>query len=312
MEYPLQWYALTTPAAILDHFKIYTDGMRVGDNDKTHCDPVDPQLRAHVADRPLQSVGELGYLPIGLWLTINLFDHEHAPPANFKNLNYPNNTLPSSGYHPVLDYFVIGDPNKGKRGLVNLNSRSPGVLGVLFNKLPVQTELYTHTPASPGPVISALTGGACDDAADLARWLIAKGPFERFSDLGHFFKGTPRLGVASGALPNPHPYPLAALKAAAGAGGVGEFEREALIRNLCNLVTLRGQTFTIILRADAFSPRFGMKGVKQGNVLATAMAVAQVWRDTEPMVTPSRNEQNKLVYTYNYPTFVQFFKILNE
>ena len=301
LEYPLNWYLLTTPSAILDYFKIYTDGMRVGDSQKTHCDPVDPQLRAHVANRPLLSVGELGYLPIGLWLTINLYDHGHIN-KNLGNTSYPNNVLPSMGYHPVLDYFVIGDPDKGRRGRVNLNSRSPGVLGALFNKLPVQTELHTHTPATPGPVISASNGGACDDAVDLAKWLIAKGPFERLSDLGRFFKDTPQLGVASGDYTDP--FPLAALKAAVGLGGFGEFEREALIRNTCNLATLRGQTFTIILRADAFSPRFGKKGVKQGNVLATAMAVAQVWRDTEPMVAADG--------TKNYPTFVQFFKILNE
>ena len=309
MEYPLHWYLLTTPSAIRDYFKIYTDGMRVGDDDKKHCDPVDSQLRAHVANRPLQSAGELGYLPIGLWLTINLYDHGHTI-RNLDNISYRNNALPSIGFHPVLDFFVIGDPNKGRSGLVNLGTRNPEVMGALFNKLPIQTELYTHTPASPGPVIAATKGGTCDDAVELAQWLIDKGPFERFSDLRRCLEGAPQLGVSSGNYTDP--FPLAALKAAAGAGGVGEFEREALIRNICNLVTLRGQTFTIILRADAFSPRFGMKGVKQGNVLATAMAVAQVWRDTEPMVTQSRNAQNKLVYTYNYPTFVQFFKILNE
>ncbi|NLF85180.1 MAG: hypothetical protein GX571_03620, partial [Lentisphaerae bacterium] len=298
-------HMLTTPATLRDYFKIYTDGVRIGDDEASHCDPVTPQARAHVENGPLRSVGELGYLPIGLWLTINLYDHGHTI-RNLSNISYKNNVLPSIGYHPVLDYFVVGDPNKGRRGLVNLNSRSPGVLGALFNKLPVQTELHTHTPATPGPVISAANGGACDDAVDLAKWLIAKGPFERLSDLGRFFKDTPQLGVASGDYTDP--FPLAALKAAlkaeGGAEDVGEFEREALIRNICNLVTLRGQTFTIILRADAFSPRYGMRGVKQGNVLATAMAVAQVWRDTEPMVAADG--------TKNYPTFVQFFKILNE
>ena len=342
-------HMLTTPLTLRDYFMIYTDGVRIGDDDRSHCDPVTPQVRYHVADRPLQSVGELGYLPIGLWLTINLYDHGHTI-RNLSNISYKNNVLPSIGYHPVLDYFVIGDPNKGRRGLVNLNTPKPEVLGALFARLPVQSEVNSDTPSRPEPRITVPQDYnasetsyndafrlfqpnpktdklECNDATELAQWLLSKRPFERLSDLGKFFQGTEQLGIrridpSQMNVRYTDPFPLAALEQAVtealrkqnptAIGSVGEFEREALIRNLCNLVTLRGQTFTIILRADAFSPRFGMKGVKQGNVLATAMAVAQVWRDTEPMVTPSRNEQNKLVYTYNYPTFVQFFKILNE
>ena len=294
-------HMLSDAMTMTDYFRIITDEVRVGDYENSHLGPFTSQRRAHVADGPLQSVGELGYLPIGLWLTIALYDHGHAVNSIPNDGLYPNNILPSIGYHPVLDYFVIGDPDKGRRGLVNLNTRNREVLGTVFNKLPVQTELYTHTPASPGPVIPSTTAGNCNDAVELAQWLQGKGSFERLSDLGRFFKVTPQLGSLSGAYTAA--FPLSALCAAVG-GGIGEFEREALIRNACNLVTLRGQTFTIILRADAFSPRFGMRGVKQGNVLATAMAVAQVWRDTEPMVAADG--------TKNYPTFVQFFKILNE
>ena len=303
-------HMLRDPVTMTEYFHIVTDEVRIGDYENKHLAPVDMQRRVHVADNPLKSVGELGYLPIGLWLTISLYDHGHAVNST-GNIHYKNNTLPAIGYHPVLDYFVIGDPDKGRRGLVNLNSRSPGVLGALFNKLPVQSEVNTDSAMTPEPRIKPSWTGSCDDALELAQWLARKGPFERLSDLGRFFKDTPRLGIASGAYTDP--YPLAALSAAVGADrGVGEFEREALIRNLCNLVTLRGQTFTIILRADAFSTRFGRKDVATGSVLATAMAVAQVWRDTEPMVTESRDAAGKLVYTYNYPTFVQFFKILNE
>ena len=157
----------------------------------------------------------------------------------------------------------------------------------------------------------------------LAEWLIEQGPFERRSDLGRFFKDPdtthlppqpPQLGVKNYSAAYSDPNPIQALlNSTRATGGFGEFEREALIRNACGLLTLRGQTFTVILRADAFAPRFGMTGVKQGNVLATATAVAQIWRDTEPMITEARNPvNNKLEKTYNYPTFIQFFKILNE
>jgi hypothetical protein len=88
--------------------------------------------------------------------------------------------------------------------------------------------------------------------------------------------------------------------ATSGKGGFGELEREALIRNACELFTLRQQTYTIVIRADSFSPFFGMTGVKKGSVLATAQAVAQVWRDPYP--DPDGN----------HPCFVQFFKLIGN
>jgi hypothetical protein len=298
-------YLLRTPEA-LEHnlFKFITDGVRIGDHVAKNCDSPIAQFRAHVADRPPLSVGELGYLPIGPWLTINLFDHGHSSYNLGGDLNH---SLPTIGYHPVLDYFIIGDPNKGKPGLVNLNTVNPEVMGAVFNQLPLQTE--DHTPNSPGPVIPATDGGSLDDATEMAEWLVEKGPFQRLSDLGKLFRGTPQLGVSAGNYAEAYPQQLLRKQAA----DFGEFEREALIRNASELFTLRGQTFTVVLRADAFAPKFGMTGVKQGNVLATATAVAQVWRDTEPMITESRDPiNNRLIRTYNYPTFIQFFKILNE
>ncbi len=290
-------YLLTHPTALTDYFKIVTDGV-MGNGPTLRCDAISPQFKAHVADKPLQSVGELGYLPIGFWLTINLFDHGHAN-YNLGGGNiYKNNGLPPTGYHPVLDYFSIGDPDKAQRGKVNLNTVNPEVMGAVFHQLPLQSEF--RKPAPPAARGIEL---AAPDALTLAEWLIDKGPFGRLSGLGRLFD-------------NPGNAPANPLQLLAdvtgGATEFGEFEREALIRNACGLFTLRGQTFTIILRADAFAPKFGMKGVKQGNVLATATAVAQVWRDTEPVITESRDAANKLVYTYNYPTFIQFFKILNE
>lgn len=297
----LAGYMLSHPDIMNNHFKIITDGLRFGDNDATHADPALRQLYMHVANRPLQSVGELGYLPIGFFLTVSLYDHGHKP-WDQANHVYANNTLPEIGYHPVLDYFTLGDPEAPRWGRINLNTVNPEVMGAVFTGLPVQSERVVA--GAPPPAIPALGGGDLDDAAELAEWLIDKGPFTRLSDLGRMFRDTPQLGKAT-----PGAYsggePLQALTKVVPAGQVGEFERESLIRNASGLFTLRGQTFTIILRADSFSPRFGMTGVKQGNVLATSTAVAQVWRDTEPMI-----EKDKI--TKNYPIFIQSFKMLNE
>jgi hypothetical protein len=69
---------------------------------------------------------------------------------------------------------------------------------------------------------------------------------------------------------------------APGSAFVGEFEREAVIRNIAGLLTVKQQMFTIILRADAFSTRFGSDKLKDGTVLSSATAIAQVYRDAAP------------------------------
>jgi hypothetical protein len=63
---------------------------------------------------------------------------------------------------------------------------------------------------------------------------------------------------------------------------VGEFEREAVIRNIAGLLTVKQQMFTIILRADAFTTRFGSDQLKDGTVLSSAIAIAQVYREATP------------------------------
>jgi hypothetical protein len=62
-----------------------------------------------------------------------------------------------------------------------------------------------------------------------------------------------------------------------------DFEREAIIRNSVELLTTRQQLFTIVLRADAFTPKFGFDDAGQGTTLSTAHAIVEVWRDPEPM-----------------------------
>ena len=58
-------------------------------------------------------------------------------------------------------------------------------------------------------------------------------------------------------------------------------------------------TFTIILRADSFSAKYGWQDLKHGNVMGTAQAVAQIWRDPLPLPNSNRHR-----------CFVRLFKIL--
>lgn len=65
---------------------------------------------------PLESVGELGYLPLEPWRTIKLY----GP------------TL-----HPVVDRFTVRQPPVARKGLVNPNSSVAAVVGTVFNGLPM-------------------------------------------------------------------------------------------------------------------------------------------------------------------------------
>ncbi|MDD5706110.1 MAG: hypothetical protein PHR35_09300 [Kiritimatiellae bacterium] len=294
-------FSLNHPKVLSDYFGMVVDGVRDGDDDTTHCDdPSSIQYRAHVANRPLQSVGELGYLPIGHWLTITLYDHRHVVNdynGTTTHHDYPNNTLPPCGYHPVLDYFTVRDPDQPVRGLVNINTRNTEALAAVFNELPLRWE-YAPTILVPAP--APAQSGSFDDSLELAAWVKSKGPFTRLSELSRIFQGTTQIGAAIGSGVPAVKEPVQLLAKAAGNLGFGEFEREALIRNACELLTTRQQIFTILIRADAFSSTYGMEGVSQGNVLATATAVAQVWRDPVPDAEG------------NHPCFVQYFKILDE
>lgn len=257
-------------------------------------------LTMHVKNKPLETVGELGHLPIGPWATIRLtgFDKEVETSEDFEKDDFWNNFnqlpevySPEDGkdvvmpFHTVLDHFTT---RGATRGLINLNSPDPATLAMAFYDMPLDTE-----------TLSAVDDKDCDvtvtdsDAEDLASVLLDSWsqhnededepvPFSRLSQLGYAFEADPEV-----------------------LGGVAEpsnYYREAAIRNSCGLFTTRGMTFTIIMRGEAFTPTFGRIAVSDeaGTTHATRTAIAQVWRDTE------KNEDGI------YPFFIQYFKILDD
>ena len=58
-------------------------------------------------------------------------------------------------------------------------------------------------------------------------------------------------------------------------------DREALLANTSEAMTVRGQTFLVILRADAYTPRYGEETAEdgEGTTLATTHAVIELFRD---------------------------------
>ena len=62
-----------------------------------------------------------------------------------------------------------------------------------------------------------------------------------------------------------------------------DFDREGVIRNSSDLFTTRQQLFTILLKADSFTPKVGYTDAEHGTSLASVQAIAHVWRDPEPL-----------------------------
>ena len=234
--------------------------------------------RHYMKGAPLDSVGELGYLPIGRWMTINLYAHGHDNTFN---------KLPPCGFNPVLDYFTLRNPaNPPAHGLVNLSSQNPNVHGCVFYRMPIDE---WKGPAGASRMDDPVA------ARNFGQWFVSRcssvGSVTNLSDLGRFWSGA-HLGDQSGAgIANPgttasRDYPAAILSSHY--RFFGEFEREAVVRNAIQLYTGRQQLFTIIVRGDAMTSQYG-GGMEAGQNLlnkaerlGSCSAVFQVWRDPAP------------------------------
>ena len=69
-------------------------------------------------------------------------------------------------------------------------------------------------------------------------------------------------------------------------------ERESIFRSVANGFTTRGQSYLILLRADAYTPNYGFDdSTADGTTLATTRAIVEVFRDP----VPARTVEGKLV-----------------
>ena len=66
-----------------------------------------------------------------------------------------------------------------------------------------------------------------------------------------------------------------------------DFEREGILRGVVDGFSTRGQTYLAIIRADAYSPKFGENAsVEDGTTLATTHAIVEFFRDPMPARAP--------------------------
>lgn len=119
-----------------------------------------------VANRALQTVGEMGYLFFGQpWETLRLYKHGYGV--------FPNN----GKTHPVTDFFTVGlPPAPAFRGKVNVNTQNSGVLKAVFQNMPVDSPSGAGASLLTDPELTAVTDGI------MARTAVT--PMTRLSELG--------------------------------------------------------------------------------------------------------------------------------
>lgn len=311
---PLASYVLTHPCVASDVYMINIDGCRIDSSEDENTTDIAPmKWRAYVKNQPLESVGELGYLPIGIWQTIRLYDYnnigEIAPDDKYKPMvryNYlPSDLAIGPPFHPVLDKFIVRDD--AVKGRVNLNTISGSVLASVFYDLPIFTPGDPYFPnQSTGDDYNPNYRVRPDDAKYLAEAIMAErsaagGTLTSITNLCNIFRWGSGVFLNGGE--DMSDAAIAAANAASPTGAqdsFGEFEREAIIRNSCGLFTTRGQSFIIVARGESYSPIFGRTTVEGGTVNAARTAIAQIWRDTE------KDADGK------YPIAIQFFKIIDD
>jgi hypothetical protein len=257
-------------AAIADLSPTRMDGCHDIDGNGIQYDDLSAQLKMHVANAPLQTLGELGYLLCGPWETVRLYDH------------FPYDAT-TNDYHRVLDTFELRDPSAVPVGKVNLNSAPVDVLALLYLDMPLRSEKSSayvsgaRASDTDARYLTASTDLPQTLASNLHDGLRANGPVRGLADLANVYSAD----SLSAQLIKQHLIDISA-GGASGSAFVGEFEREAVIRNIAGLLTVKQQMFTIILRADAFTTRFASDRLQDGTVLSSATAIAQVYRDAAP------------------------------
>jgi hypothetical protein len=170
---------------------------------------------------------------------------------------------------------MVPPPGGIARGMVNINTEHTNVLAAVFNDMPVNDYF--------GGAIRRLSSASATSIASFVRDQISV-------TLGG---ATPTNINVLTLVPWDD---TATVKPAL--GSLNEMDRESVLRNSMGLFTTRQQLFTIILRADSFSAKYGFQDLKHGNVMSTAQAVAQIWRDPMPNASG------------RHPCFVRLFKIL--
>ena len=258
-------------------------------------------------------VGQLGFVPIGTHRTISLMD-------GFDNVD---NTPHVEARQRVLDFFTMHSPrDPGSSGSASdpgdpvrterFSSRV-GINPPMFPKLNSKNEVVPGDEPNLQPLTAALNGcvlrefgsendkkkykvdwDTAEEMADVYAdsldrddegvrnvdgiddwdddWDDAEGVTRSLSVLGRSMHDSDAAQCVSIDAILHEKFPESC-----------DFDREGVIRNTAEMLTTRQQLFTILLKADSFTPMSGFSDADHGMSLASVQAIAHVWRDPEPL-----------------------------
>ena len=293
--------------------RLFNLGKRAADDSGGSIDAtyVHRDLWSHIENGGMVSPGEMGSVMCGPFETLSLFQT-----YRFK----PTDGHPVSDFHRVLDYFTVTEDRyptvsdlssatqsdgtvdwsqvKGSplfsavhAGRVNLNA--PYL--IRFSNAKKTRATDEDLVPNPFPLIAAIKGAACS-ATDSSKKLSGKAA----GAIAASFLSSDHTRIESERWENCHRdmvFSIAGLGEAdthtdsnftletviREADPQSDVDREAFLRNAANAVTTRGQSFLVIIRADAYSPMYGNEvAVGDGTTLATTHAIVELWRDPEP------------------------------
>jgi hypothetical protein len=241
----------------------------------------DGHMWMHVANRPIESVGELSYLVRGLvnideaWKTLRLLDERS--PAD-----------------PLYDHFMVPLTNTISRGLVNPNTDANAILAAAFKDM--KLDRY------PGDTADA---AVCKISSAEAKQLATAWMSDPTWDAGYSSKQGMVGNLAyKRAVSNLVNSMLGSLSAPA----APEFRVEGAFRNMIGLMNPLQNYFYIVLFAQSSTrvqlPRAGdTPGVFIDTVRSDQIGLLELWRD--PVMRVANG-------TTNYPMLIRRFEILSQ
>lgn len=305
---------------------------------------VKAQLPAVIPNEPFKSVGQLGNVRIGPYetlATVRSYRYGTGGVTDFHRVvdyfttiqdRYP--AYGAAGGPTVntstgdIDYGDCTELFSGiARGRVNLNM--PPL--VRWNTKKGVRATTKDMPLNPHPVIAALRGAALgssgtisfDLASKIATRIAQTAGEEVENDTG--FRRTDgqtftvrkkvvrRLSDLGWAEINGRNPILTDIMQTSVAARDSDAEREGYIGNAVNAFTTRGQTFVVVIRADAYTPRYGEESsTGDGTTLATTHAVVELFRDPEyaryPDGEPLHDADGTPVFFHNW--YIKSFHVL--
>jgi len=184
---------------------------------------------------------------------------------------FDHDVTTNSRLDDVLGHFTV-QSDSVRRGLVNLNTTNAYALDAVFYDMSLG--YYAGAQRITDPDVRTLVDAIVYTSLD------AGDAFTNVSEIGSLDTNWRDLFT-----------------------GWTDLEREAAIGNSYQLLGTRHNLFTVIIRAEAYSPAMG-GGSALGTTLASTHAVAEVWRD------PFRDESITDADIHRW--FVRLFKVLED